>query len=140
MEAGNKGRVKSITILGHRFGVSWKKASELERPSELTQEALAALGKHFVLYGECWPEDGLIIINSELRGSVAAETVLHEVMHILCEFTGANNLFQRGKEEAVVQALSNGLADVLRRNKGFRGLFEPGGGAVVSKSKKKPKY
>ena len=108
---------KTLKILGHKFKVDQLPSSSFDPPSKTTVNALSKIGHHFVYYGECYPDAMLININKELGDSVKAETLIHEILHILIEYCGAGDKIKDGKEEPLVQSLANGLTNVLLSNK-----------------------
>ncbi len=98
-------------------------------PAKLSQE-LIAIGPHNFTVHEIPPQliepeyghinyGALVIhLNASCSPSVKCETLYHEVLHGLLEGGGFGHLLKEAgvNEEALVQSLSMGLVDTLRRS------------------------
>lgn len=70
-------------------------------------------------FGEYAPEVETIRLNKNQRPDSLADTLLHEVLHAVLGYTGAQEMlktFNDSAEEFVVSALTGELLNVLRRN------------------------
>ena len=95
----------------------------MDPPSPASSELNAIIGRHYNHYGSYYPGEQLIEVNAALKDSMIAETVIHEVLHVIWELTGLKGLTKRGREEDMVQAIGHLLTQVLRENPGLRRLF-----------------
>ena len=105
---------KTLKIGAHELSVSVRK--ELWTLPKSHVDSATELGKKPHAFGYFDPSTLEIALSSELADSIALETLLHEILHVLVEMTGCRESLKLGREENVVQALGNGLAGALIDN------------------------
>ena len=118
---------RSLKICGHRYTIKVLPRAEMDSPTPTSKKENEDIGRRWTHYGSAYLDPGKqeIYVLDSLKLPMAAETTLHEALHVLVELKGVRSLFKRGQEEAIVQALGNGLTDLLRGNKKLRLMFEP---------------
>ena len=67
------------------------------------------------LVGQCIPAEAVIMVDPDLSGTVAAECLLHEVLHAIYDQTSLRG-GGKSAEEDVVSAISPLIVSVLRDN------------------------
>ena len=91
---------KHLLISGHTFEVVYGTPPETEGE---------------IILGTMNPKDLEILIREDMPESQREETILHEVVHTILQFTGHGDT-----EEGVVEALGNGLYNFLKDNKDLK--------------------
>ena len=118
---------KKIRIGAHTFAVKRCKENKMDRPSDRELRYERSTGRHFAHYGDCSVSRLLIRLNEDIDKQTWPETLLHEVLHAICELTGATNSFKPGREEQIVQDFGHALTQVLRDNPTLTKMFLGGG-------------
>ena len=117
-------RIPRVVRIGaHDYEVTSCAPKDMDPPSPSSIEANAKIGRHYTHYGSYYPGHQLIELNSELKESMKAETLLHEILHVIWELAGLRGLTRRGREEDMVQAIGHLLTQTLRDNPGLRRMF-----------------
>lgn len=72
-----------------------------------------------VVYGLSDPDNDRILLDSKLTRANMAETLIHEVLHVIYKNFGIDHANRKLAEEEVVTRVSQGLATVIAANPGF---------------------
>jgi hypothetical protein len=82
-----------------------------ERARLRMQEATQTL-----LLGHTDLDNLTVIIGEKMPAGLARETLMHELLHVVCEVTGLHEKWGKSKEERIVRRLSPMLLELLQRN------------------------
>lgn len=97
-------RPRVLHVLGHTFTVSEEDTMSKNKEWGYTEYATEK-----------------IVLHDETNEAVKFDTLLHEIGHVIVEFSGIRSLLKQGKdlgdrEEHLVQAFGNAMAGVMTEN------------------------
>jgi Zn-dependent peptidase ImmA (M78 family) len=99
---------KDVKVGPYRYSIKNDKSSmDSARVRFETIEAIGFTSTH----------EQCIFVDPELSEDMRAETLLHEIMHVVCEATGISTSFDEKEEESFIATVSPLLLDTLRENR-----------------------
>lgn len=86
----------------------------------ITSDELARLrmqeAPQTLLLGHTDLDNLTVTLSEKLPASQARETLMHELLHVVCDVTGLHTEWGNRKEERIVRRLSPMLLELLQRN------------------------